>query len=170
MQHPKHNDTMVARQPRLRLDHGTRLLIAVAATVACTSCSSGPASISTAATTPTLFVHDVRGSGTTAEINGYLRYLSDLDCFVLESGPEVEGLARQVAVWPPGTKVWRRDGQVAGVEVPDTGKIPLGGRIVGSGGYANANNGFAENLPDVSPECLTSGGEFALMHKISKVT
>ncbi|WP_212818610.1 hypothetical protein [Polymorphospora rubra] len=168
MQHPGSGGTVSAR--RLRLGPGLRILVAALAAAACASCSSGPASVSTAATSPTLLVHDVRGSKSTAGITGYLRHLSDADCFVLESDLGADVLARQVAVWPPGTRVWRSDGQVAGVDVPGAGRIPVDGRVVGGGGYANATNGFARNLPDVSPECLSSGGEFVLIHEIAEAT
>ena len=68
--------------------------------------------MSTVGPDPTLFVHDVRGRSDDAQVDGYLRYLHDVDCFVLDSTT-----IRHVAVWPPGTKAWRDGAEVAGVEV-----------------------------------------------------
>jgi len=150
-----------------------RAFLAALTAAVCFGCTAGPttgAAVSVAETDPTLFVHDVRGGGDDAQIDGYLRYLADADCFVLEpdttTGPD---RMRNVAVWPPDTTVWRDGGQVAGVDVPGREPIAIGSRVVGGGGYANLSTSDLE-LPDVPPDCLTGGGEFAMLHTIVNVT
>ncbi|GAA1897083.1 hypothetical protein GCM10009687_78150 [Asanoa iriomotensis] len=132
------------------------------------ACGSGDG-VSTARTDPTLFVHDVRGRADDAEISGYVRYLADADCFVLDSAADGTGGVRNVAVWPPGTTVWMKDAQVAGVEVPDRDPIALGSRLTGGGGYANPDTSELE-LPEVATDCLSNDGEFAMIHVISAVS
>lgn len=146
-----------------------RVFLAALSVAVCLGCTSSPP-VSVAETDPTLLVHDVRRGGDDAQIDGYLRHLADADCFVLEpdatTGPD--GM-RNVAVWPPGTKVWRDGGQVAGVDVPRREPIAIGSRIIGGGGYADPSTSNLD-LPDVSPDCLTGGGEFAMLHTITSVT
>ncbi|MFY1696865.1 hypothetical protein [Solwaraspora sp. WMMA2101] len=147
----------------------TRVLLAALSAAVCFGCTSSPP-VSVAESDPALLVHDVRRGGDDAQIDGYLRHLADADCFVLEpdaaTGPD--GM-RNVAVWPPGTTVWRDGGQVAGVEAPGREPIAIGSRVVGGGGYANPSTSDLD-LPDVSPDCLTGGGEFAMLHTIVSVT
>ncbi|WFE25848.1 hypothetical protein O7623_21085 [Solwaraspora sp. WMMD791] len=145
------------------------VLLAALSVAGCFGCTPSPP-VSVAETDPTLLVHDVQGGGDDAQIDGYLRHLADADCFVLEpdvtTGPD--GM-RNVAVWPPGTKVWRDGGQVTGVDVPGREPIAIGSRVVGDGGYANPSTSDLD-LPEVTPECLTGGGEFAMLHTIVSVT
>lgn len=145
-----------------------RVLGAALLTVVCASCGSG-AGVSAAQTDPTLFVHDVRKRGDDAGIEGYVRYLSDADCFVLESTADGAEGVRNVVVWPPGTEIWMNGEEVAGVTVPERDPIVLGSRVTGGGGYANANTSEID-LPEVPADCLSGGGEFALLHVISAVT
>jgi hypothetical protein len=144
------------------------VLLAALSVAVCFGCTPSPP-VSVADSDPTLLVHDVRRGGDDAQIDGYLRHLADADCFVLEpdatTGPD--GM-RNVAVWPPGTKVRRDGGQVAGVYVPGREPIAIGSRVVGGGGYANPSTSNLD-LPDVSPDCLTGGGEFAMLHAIASV-
>jgi hypothetical protein len=132
------------------------------------ACMSGPTRVSAASSEPTLFVHNVQGPGDDAGIRGRLRCLDDADCFVLESPPGTEPVARSVAVWPPGTRIWRQRGQVAGVDTPVIGAIPLGSLITGGGGSASPDTSELE-LPEVAPSCLTGGGEFTMLHRITEV-
>ena len=135
--------------------------------LACVSCGSG-ASVSAAQTDPTLFVHDVRNRSDAAKVEGYVRYLADADCFVLDSTADRNGV-RNVAVWPPGTKAWKKGPEVAGVEVPDRDPIAVGSRVTGGGGYSNPDTSDMD-LPKVAADCLGNGGEFAVIHVISAVT
>jgi hypothetical protein len=114
-----------------------------------------------------VYVHDV-GSDRSDDvgIDGYVRYLDDADCFVLES---TAGGVRHVAVWPPGTKAWKPDATVAGVRVPDRDPIALGSRVTAAGGYANPATSEID-LPQVAADCLRSEGEFVLIQKIAAVT
>jgi hypothetical protein len=136
--------------------------------LACVSCGS-EAGVSVAQTDPTVFVHDVRDRADDAKLDGYVRYLDDADCFVLDSTADGSGGVRNVAVWPPGTKVWKKGPEVAGVEVPDWDPIAVGSRVTGAGGYANPGTSDMD-LPEVATDCLGSGGEFAMIHVISAVT
>ncbi|MDG4826433.1 hypothetical protein O7635_31675 [Asanoa sp. WMMD1127] len=131
--------------------------------VSCVGCGAD-GSVSAAQTSPTLLVHDVRGRGDDAAVDGYVRYLEGADCFVLEAVGG--GGVRNVAVWPPGTTVWLRGGAVAGVRVPDRDPIALGGRVTGSGGYANPTTSELD-LPAVAPDCLSGGGEFVMVHRLT---
>jgi len=159
---------MTGRESCLRGSRLAQVFLAALSAAVCFGCTSGPP-VSMAESDPALLVHDVR-RGDDAQIDGYLRHLADADCFVLEpdatTGPD--GM-RNVAVWPPDTKVWRDGGQVAGVYVPDREPIAIGSRVVGGGGYANPSTSDLD-LPDVSPDCLTGGGEFAMLHTITSVT
>lgn len=137
--------------------------VLVAATAAC---ASGSGAVSEAHRDPTLFVHDVTGQGNDAEIGGFLRYLEDADCFVLERDRGAEPPVRHVPVFPPGSVVWQRDGQVSGVEVPGAGAVPLGDWLTGGGGYASPDT-TDRDLPSVAPECLSGGGEFAFLHVVA---
>ncbi|XVU29533.1 hypothetical protein ACQPZJ_21390 [Actinoplanes sp. CA-054009] len=150
-----------SRRPFVR----TRRAGAVLAVLACASCGSGT-EVSVARTDPTLFVHDVRDRSDDAKVDGYVRYLDDADCFVLDS--TADG-TRHVAVWPPGTEVWKKGTEVAGVEVPDRDPIAVGSRVTGAGGYANPATSDTE-LPEVAADCLGRGGEFAMIHVISAVS
>lgn len=133
--------------------------------LSCLSCGSG-GGVSTVGPDPTLFVHDVRGRSDDAQVDGYLRYLDDADCFVLDA---TTGSGRHVAVWPPGTKAWMNGAEVAGVRVPDRDPIAIGSRLTGAGGYANPTTSDLD-LPEVAADCLGAGGEFAMIHVISAVT
>ncbi|MFF5076224.1 hypothetical protein ACFY36_04180 [Actinoplanes sp. NPDC000266] len=124
--------------------------------------------MSVAQTDPTLFVHDVRDRSDDAKVDGYVRYLGDADCFVLDATADGASGTRNVAVWPPGTKVWKKGTEVAGVEVPDRDPIAVGSRVTGAGGYANPTTSDTE-LPKVAADCLSTGGEFAMIHVISAV-
>ncbi|WP_143049962.1 hypothetical protein [Asanoa ishikariensis] len=115
---------------------------------------------------PTLLVHGVQGRSDDAQIDGYVRYLDDADCFVIEAAA---GGGRNVAVWPPGTTVWMDGVAVAGVDVPDRDPIAIGSRLTGGGGYANPDTTDLDP-PEVAADCLSGGGEFALIHAISTVT
>ncbi|SNT58631.1 hypothetical protein SAMN05421812_11134 [Asanoa hainanensis] len=131
--------------------------------LACVGCGSHEG-ISTARTDPTLLVHGVQGRSDDAGVDGHVRYLEEADCFVLDSAG-----VRNVAVWPPGTKVWLDGARVAGVEVPDRDPIAIGSRLTGGGGYANPATTEIE-LPEVAADCLRGGGEFVSIHVISAIT
>jgi hypothetical protein len=149
------------RLPRAsRVTAGIRTAGVLLAALTCVACGSGD-KISTAGTEPTLLVHDVRGRSDDAEITGYVRYLAEADCFVLDGS----GGVRHVVVWPPGTTVWLRDGAVAGVEVPGRDPIPLGSRLTGAGGFANPETSELD-LPEVATDCRSGDGEFAMIHKL----
>jgi len=138
------------------------------ATLSCVACGSGDG-VSTAQTDPTLLVHDVQDRADDAEVSGYVRHLAEADCFVLDSTADGSGGVRNVAVWPPGTKVWMKDAEVAGVEVPDRAPIAVGSRLTGGGGFANPDTSELD-LPEVAADCLSDGGEFAMIHVISAVS
>jgi len=144
-----------------------RMVGVVLAALACVSCGSG-SGVSVAQTDPTVFVHDVRDRADDAKLDGYVRYLDDADCFVLDSTADRNGV-RNVAVWPPGTKAWKKGTEVAGVEVPDRDPIAVGSRVTGGGGYSNPDTSDMD-LPKVAADCLGNGGEFAVIHVISAVT
>jgi hypothetical protein len=168
LRHRKRDSGAGGSPPRSRCGAAARAMALVGLTVATsTACTPGQIYVSSSDTSPTLLVHDVRGRGNDADISGYLRYLDDADCFVLESEPGAERLVRNIAVWPPGTQTWQQDGQVAGVEVPDVGAIPLGNWVSGGGGYANPTTSDID-LPEVSSHCLSGDGEFAMLHRISQ--
>lgn len=145
-----------------------RIALVLALGLVLAGCAPAPLLISAVENSPTLFVHNVQGRGDEAQVGGLLRYLDGPDCFVFESPPGVEPVARSVAVWPPGTRIWWRSGRVGGVDTPVIGAIPLGSRVVGGGGSASPDTSDLD-LPAVGPGCLTGGGEFAMVHVISAV-
>lgn len=141
------------------------LLVGGFLVAATTACASGSGAVTEAHRDPTLFVHDVTGQGSDAEVGGFLRYLEGADCFVLEPAPDADPPIRNVPVFPPGSVVRQQGGQVAGVEVPGLGTVPLGDWITGGGGYANPDT-TDRDLPSVAPECLSDDGELAFLHVV----
>ena len=116
----------------------------VLAALSCLSCGSGGGGVSTAGSDPTVFVHDVGGDRSDdAGIDGYVRYLDDADCLVLES--------------------------TAGGVRHERDPIALGSRVTAAGGYANPATSEID-LPQVAADCLRSEGEFVLIQKIATVT
>jgi hypothetical protein len=121
-------------------------------------------------TDPPLLVHSMEGSGLDAQIGGYVRYLSNARCFVIESSPaEDEEATRHVAVWPVGSKPTRRDDRVTGIDVPGFGAVPLDGWLTAGGGYLDPATTSAR-LPEVPADCLSASGEFALVSEVTEVS
>lgn len=129
--------------------------------MSCLACS-GPSddAFALTETDPPLVVHDERGSGNDAEIEGYLRFLDQARCFVLESAPVGGEQIRHVPVWPSGAQPIREGDAVVGVLVPDVGEIRVGDWVAGGGGYVNPATSD-QDLPALPSDCLSSGGEFA---------
>lgn len=135
----------------------------VGSCLACASPSDGAFMLTQ--TDPPLVVHDQRGAVNDAEIEGYLRFLDDAQCFVLESALTDSRQILHVPVWPSGAQPIREGDAVAGVLVPDVGEIRVGDWVEGGGGYVNAAISDQE-LPAVPPDCLSGGGEFARLDVI----
>jgi len=114
-------------------------------------------------TDPPLLVHDYHDSGMEAEITGYLRYIEGGRCFVLEQ--EGDQKTRNVAVWPSGSEPVRQDGALVGVNVPGFGTVVTGQWLKAGGGYVDPGMNV-EKVPDVAPECLSAGGEYAIMTQL----
>jgi hypothetical protein len=145
-------------------------LLLAAIVTAATGCDVGETSaISETDTDPPILVHTVRGGGDDAEIGGYLRYLAEAGCLVLESDPGAEQLTRHVVVWPPGTEPVQDLDELVGVNVPDVGMVRLGDWVSGGGGYDNPDTSEVD-LPEVPAACLVGGGEFAALHAITSTT
>ncbi|MGH3682495.1 MAG: hypothetical protein ACRDT2_19865, partial [Natronosporangium sp.] len=128
---------------------------------ACLACSSpSDDTFVLTQTDPSLVVHNQRGSGDDAEIEGYLRFLDHARCFVLESALTDDSQIRHVPVWPSGAQPIREGDAVVGVLVPDVGEFRVGDWVSGGGGYVSPGTSDQE-LPDMPADCLSGGGEFA---------
>jgi hypothetical protein len=141
------------------------ILVAGVAALAA-GCTSALTTVSRTDTDPPLFVHNVQNSAEEAAIEGFLSYLEAAGCFVIESDPADGQAVRNVPVWPPGTEPERDDGDLKGVVVPGFGLIALGDWVSAGGGYASPETSNLD-LPEVSPDCLSPDGEFAMVHSIS---
>jgi hypothetical protein len=129
-------------------------------------CGLGSEGIEWTDSEPPLLVHRTEG-GHDALIEGRLLYLSDQDCFVLESANED---SRYVPVWPPGSRPIEEDGETTGVDVRGFGEVPTGSWLVGGGGYLNPETSHRE-IPDEAMNCARGDHpELVLVDEVTDVT
>jgi len=123
--------------------------------------------ITAASSSPTILVHNKNG-GEDALIEGYVRYLDSLDCWVLVAVPG-SGF-RQVLVWPMDSDPApiENDGQVVGVTVDGT-DINLGEWLKVRGG---GRDPVDVDAPDIAEECFgrTEPRSYQLVDEILDVT
>ncbi len=101
------------------------------------------------------------GSGLDAQVQGTV--VLDADCVLLE----LEG-TRYPVVWPRGTR-WQPEPPAV---VLSTGTVPVGGAVLGGGGYLQGEH--LSSLPDAVVEaaqaCAGPTGEVAVFNPGSEVT